>query len=683
MTDLSVVAKEVFQAIDSFDYTMRLYDDKGMTVVEPAEARRFMCLPKNIMVSLVDDDDNTRLTFRLGKSVHINDVMGLDQQLRALTTKYNIIFNAEQSNKHITPRDFAALASVQEDFVMHVCEGMYGTSRSSYLRLENARMIVRHKSRIDDSKIGARGRCVESVFIENSIGERSHMPTNSLMAGRAMTQHVNQGGGFADPVGQQISGMAMQYSNLATGVGAAMGESAGMLREACRAKMGKLRKTFERLYRESSYAAEAEAIAAAANMLTETKLAESRIDEVRQMLDDCVSDEVVECCCKAMDEAKPVTEARLDEMPPRPIPTKTILGKPVGAVAWDDFIHDGRLPLTGDPRWIDADDQPGMVGGVGRAWSKIVQLANKLSRIADMTQDDGLSNLFKQVADELPDERNPEKARIYRAIAMKALKAAQGHQLAENNEVLAQHFAWLGSFDPDKRLTEAHYDVMDPFFDTRAYDDAASHAIDSFDPTDFLHSESMQSILSAHEPHSEENHLDRDEVMQGLDGYLRHSIDMAYPDQIGAFDDVSDLAEEVYDQAVSALHHAGFVVDEDQGLTEEAVAPYTITKKDDGYYYSLHRGGGSKGPFDTHWDAEVDAQDSLDESVVNEDDELTIEDVLLPKQNQGDDLAGEVTKAEVTDPEDPDVHEPVDASYTSRLMTLAGMNNSGQSGPGY
>lgn len=679
MTDLSIVAKEVFQAIDSFDYTMRLYDDKGMTVVEPSEARRFMCMPKNIMVSLVDDDDNTRLTFQLGKSVHINDVMGLDQQLRALATKYNIIFNAEQSNRHITPRNFAALASVKEDFVMHVCEGMYGTSRSSYLRLENARMIVRHKSRIDDSKIGARGRCIESVFVENSIGERSHMPTNSLMAGRAMTQHVNQGGGFADPVGQQITGMAVQYSNLATGVGAAMGESAGMLREACRAKMGKLRKTFERLYRESSYAAEAEAIAAAANMLTETKLSESRIDEVRRMLDDCVSDEVVECCCKAMDEAKPVTEARLDEMPPRPIPTKTILGKPVGAVAWDDFMHDNHLSLIGEPRL--GDDPGTVVGGVGRTWSKVVQLANKLSSIADVVKDDGLSNLFRQVADEMPDEKNPEKARIYRAIALKALKAA-GNQLAENNDVLAKYFAWLGSFDPDKRLVEVgHYDVMDPFFDTQPYDDAASHAIDNFDPTEFLHSEAMQDIISGREPHSEENHLEREEVMQALESYLRHSIDMAYPDQIGAFDDVSSLAAEVYDQAVSALHHAGYVVD-DEALTEEAVAPYDIVKRDDGFYYWLHRGGGTQGPFETHWDAEVHAQDSLDESL-NEDDELTIEDVLLPKQNQGDDLAGEVTKAEVTDPDDPEVHEPVDSSYTSRLMTLAGMNNSGQSGPGY
>lgn len=680
MTDLSVVAKEVFQAIDSFDYTMRLYDDKGMTVVEPADARRFMCMPKNIMVSLVDDDDNTRLTFQLGKSVHINDVMGLDQRLRALATKYNIIFNAEQSNRHITPRNFAAMASVKEDFVMHVCEGMYGTSRSSYLRLENARMIVRHKSRIDDSKIGARGRCVESVFIENSIGERSHMPTNSLMAGRAMTQHVNQGGAFADPVGQQITEMAVQYGNLATGVGAAVGESAGMLREACRAKMGKLRKTFERLYRPNSYTAEAEAIAAAANMLTETKLSESRIDEVRRMLDDCVSDEVVECCCKAMDDAKPVTEARLDEMPPRPIPTKTILGKPVGAVAWDDFMHDNHLSLIGEPQM---SDEPTTIGGVGRTWSKVVQLANKLSSLADVVQDDGLSNLFRQVADEMPDERNPEKARIYRAIALKALKAAaHGNRLAENNEVIATHFTWLSSFDPDKRLVEVgHYDVMDPFFDTRSYDDAASHAIDNFDPTDFLHSEAMQDIISGREPHSEENHLERDEVMQALESYLRHSIDMAYPDQMGAFDDVSNLAEEVYDQAVGALHHAGYVVD-DEALTEEAVAPYDIVKRDDGYYYWLHRGGGTQGPFDSRWDAEVHAQDSLDESL-NEEDELTIEDVLLPKHNQGDDLAGEVTKADITDPDDPEQHGAVDSSYTSRLMTLAGMNNSGQSGPGY
>jgi len=170
---------------------------------------------------------------------------------------------------------------------MQVCEGMYGTSRSSYLRLENARMIVRHNKRIDDSRIGARGRCVESVFVENAAGERMLMPTRNLMPGRAMTQHVNQGGTFNDPVGQQISTMASDYGHLATGAQAAISESASAVREACKDKIGKLRKTFENLYHPSTYPNTAADLASQATVLTETDepITDSRLDEMRGLLE--------------------------------------------------------------------------------------------------------------------------------------------------------------------------------------------------------------------------------------------------------------------------------------------------------------------------------------------------------------------------------------------------------------
>jgi hypothetical protein len=68
-----------------------------------------------------------------------------------------------------------------------------------------------------------------------------------------------------------------------------------------------------------------------------------------------------------------------------------------------------------------------------------------------------------------------------------------------------------------------------------------------------------------------------------------------------------------------------------------------------------------------------------------EGDDLTVEDVLLPKNNQGDDFVKDVTTTDVTDPDDPEQHGPVNPSYVSRLITLAGMNvgQGGQSGPGY
>jgi hypothetical protein len=308
VADFNAVAKEVFQVLRSFDYTVQLYDENGMQVTEPEKTRRFMCHPKNLMVSLLDDDDNSRITLSIGKSTHINDVMGLNQKLRILATKYNMVFRTQQYGKMIDPKQFAELASLteREDSQMQVCEGMYGTSRSSYLRLENARMIVRHKSRIDDSQIGARGRCVESIFVENAAGERGLMPTTNLGAARAMMQHINQGGGFADALAEHIKEMALTYGHLATGAQSALSEAVS-LREACRAKMGKLRKTFERLSRPASYGEEAAELETQRNLLTETNepIAEARIAEVRQLLQGEHDQKVYECCCKALDEMQP------------------------------------------------------------------------------------------------------------------------------------------------------------------------------------------------------------------------------------------------------------------------------------------------------------------------------------------------------------------------------------------
>lgn len=615
MSDLGTVAKEVFQVLRSFDYTVRLYDENGMTKTEPEEARRFMCYPHNLMVSIVDDDDNSRISLNMGKSTHIGDIMGLDQKLRTVATKYNMIFRAQRYGKVIDPKSFGQLASITEDFAMHVSEGMYGTSRSSYLRLENARMIVRHNTRIDDSKIGARGRCVETVLVENLPGERFLMPTQSLMAGRAMTQHVNQGGGWGDQVGQRIASMATDYQNLGVGAQAALGEAALTVREACRGKMGKLRKTFERLYRPGSYTEEAAQLAQA-EILTETQITETRLAELRQLLHGEHENAVYECCCKAMDEMQEVPEAR------RPEPMMNILGSQVPVGTWQAFWQDNRLDVRGMPSF-------GLPGSGGMARNSWDNLAYRLHQLSAVTRDDGLAMLFDKIAERLPQETDAKRRQIYATIAKRALKAATGDNpgLADKNPAVVEHLAWFDQFDPTLVLTERYGDPMDPSYDTAPHEMAADSLLAQFDADDFADSPEMEDVISGRDPHSDENHIGRDEVLGALESYLLHQVDMYHPDTIGGFDDeVRGMAEKVFDTAADALHERGFVVDGHEGLVEHA-------------------------------------------------DELTIEDVLLPKHDQGSDLSKDVTTADVTDPHDPKKHGPVDNTYTSRLLALAGMNN--------
>ena len=278
MISLDSASTEVFQILRSYDYTVMMYDDDGNQVYEPDDARRFFATPENLLVSIVDSGDNKSIRLYIGSSTDVADVLGLDQTLRSTATKYNMLFNLKRQAHDLTVQDFATRASVTEsqgDNTMDLLEGMYGTTKSSYLKLENAKMIVRHSKKIDENIMGSRGRHIDAIFVENAQGERFLFPTRQMSPARAMTQHVNQGGSFADQVGQQITRMAQDYSALATGssyIGAnamALSESATALRENIRESMRGMRKCFERMSRPSGYMAECKKLEERANMVVE------------------------------------------------------------------------------------------------------------------------------------------------------------------------------------------------------------------------------------------------------------------------------------------------------------------------------------------------------------------------------------------------------------------------------
>lgn len=82
--------------------------------------------------------------------------------------------------------------------------GWHGSARKSINELGDAKIVVKHKRSIDEEKRGARSRQIESIFIENSEGERFKFPTNNLTAAKAMCRHVKEGGTPFDDFGQYI-----------------------------------------------------------------------------------------------------------------------------------------------------------------------------------------------------------------------------------------------------------------------------------------------------------------------------------------------------------------------------------------------------------------------------------------------------------------------------------------------
>lgn len=318
MINFGEFAAEVFQTLRAYGRELVLYDKDGNRVFEPKEARRFYISDDNILVSLSEDGDNSALKLYLSPSIELAQVSGFINTLRAMATRANLLFHVKKYDKEIKPQHFATSASLneQEQPQMNIMEGMYGTSKSSYLKLESARMIVRHTASVNENMIGSRGRNIKAIFVENAQGERFRFPVNLLSGARAMTQHVNQGGTFADEVGQQIIRMAQDFRNLAQTAAhvrdnaKALPQEASSIRESVMHAMKSQKLSFARIYETRSYSRECARIVEAAQLNEAGEQIQEKLEALKGIFGESLDESVLTTVARLVNlpEAAPVTE---------------------------------------------------------------------------------------------------------------------------------------------------------------------------------------------------------------------------------------------------------------------------------------------------------------------------------------------------------------------------------------
>lgn len=91
-----------------------------------------------------------------------------------------------------------------DEAVMESFSKMFGSLKTSQQTLENVRILVRHKTPVDESVRGSRSRHISAIFLECN-GERMRFQHNYLPGARAMAQHMAHGGMMGDKVGAYIS----------------------------------------------------------------------------------------------------------------------------------------------------------------------------------------------------------------------------------------------------------------------------------------------------------------------------------------------------------------------------------------------------------------------------------------------------------------------------------------------
>jgi uncharacterized protein YbaA (DUF1428 family) len=100
-----------------------------------------------------------------------------------------------------------------EEAITESFSKMFGSLKTSHQTLENVKILVRHKTPVDETVRGSRSRHISSIFLESN-GERFRFPHNYLPGARAMAQHLAHAGTMTDKVGHHITESTSQLLKL-------------------------------------------------------------------------------------------------------------------------------------------------------------------------------------------------------------------------------------------------------------------------------------------------------------------------------------------------------------------------------------------------------------------------------------------------------------------------------------
>jgi len=214
--DLLVTKNFDIQALDS--KTGRApANEQGQPDINEADEFRFDFTTESnknygsVVVLLGDDND---LTMFFGDTVG-KTMEGADKkewfdflyQMKQFATKNFLTF----SPKDITKLKYTkqGQAAIKEGLF----ESWQGRGDLSWNgATTEARLLIKHKKKLGESD--ARFRYIESIYVETAEGERFKLKSRSLTAGKAMLEHVRQGGNPYDARGQHINEIVEELSVL-------------------------------------------------------------------------------------------------------------------------------------------------------------------------------------------------------------------------------------------------------------------------------------------------------------------------------------------------------------------------------------------------------------------------------------------------------------------------------------
>jgi len=223
--NLNFVAKELFDKIRSQSPNLSLGDEAGKVTSDPEEARffDFDYVRKGhhlgrISIS-ISEDDGLIVIYSNGMMDRVPEFLKKNffnflKELRSFAKQRLLSFDTRDIIKsNLDKRDYGFLSNKSGDSKMSESK-LFGTSKTSYQTLGDARIVVKHSSPVDGTVPAGRAHKIDSIYVENAQGERFKYPFKHLNGARAMAQHVSHGGTPYDSIGQHVIGLSEELSKL-------------------------------------------------------------------------------------------------------------------------------------------------------------------------------------------------------------------------------------------------------------------------------------------------------------------------------------------------------------------------------------------------------------------------------------------------------------------------------------
>jgi len=253
----------IFKILKGNGYNIELFTEEGENTIDPNNARRFYVKDMGAMVNFETSNANREIRVSVSQSTSVEQLKDTLAQLKNLANKSIVEYTLKSFSKAITPKDQDFEAQKARDMKQDVQEGIstaYGSTKSSYQKLESAKLVIKHTKPVNEETRGSRSRNISAIYIENADGERHKFPSKNLAGGRAMLRHIQQGGQMHDDLGEHIIEQCKELSKLKefkkySQRNGLVNEETNDILEAVTARIEHVRETISKMKGSKGYAA--------------------------------------------------------------------------------------------------------------------------------------------------------------------------------------------------------------------------------------------------------------------------------------------------------------------------------------------------------------------------------------------------------------------------------------------